>query len=84
MNIFIFIRQFKIIINNIIIKKFIYIIIKLELIFYQNYNLFIYFKFIIIIFGKIFKEENFLNFDNFNNENNFFKIKNKLFKKDFR
>lgn len=71
-------------IDNVIIGKFVYVIIKPKLVFYQNYNLFIYFKSVIVIFGKVFEKKNFSDFDSFNNKNDFSEIENKSFKKDFR
>ena len=48
MNIFIFIRQFTIFINNKYVDKKIREIIKSKLVFYKDHNLLIYFKIVII------------------------------------
>ena len=58
----------------------------LELIFYKNYNLLIYSKFIITIMPEkiIKKKRDFSNTKSFNNnKNNLFDIKNESFKNDF-
>ena len=70
-------------IDDFSIDEFVRVVINPEFVFCKNHNLFIYFKFIIIIFGKIIEKKDSDSENFFNNKNDFSEIENK-FKKDFR